>query len=84
MKAFKSFDVGRTVGFVTSRQASVINIETVRVLHDEFAAAQEASTRTGFVAELGLNLVDAQWQVFVTAVEIFDQQSEHLFMGRAQ
>ena len=84
MKAFKSFDVGRTVGFVTRCKSGVVNVKAVRVLHDEFAAAQEASTRTGFVAELGLNLVDAQWQVFVTAVEIFDQQSEHLFMGRAQ
>ena len=38
MKAFKSFDVGRTVGFVTRCKSGVVNVKAVGVLHDEFAA----------------------------------------------
>ena len=46
-------------------QAVRVFIEGVRVLHDEFAPAHHAKTRTNFVAEFGLNLIPVDRHLFV-------------------
>ncbi len=58
--------------------------EGIGVLHDEFAAADEARARTELVAVLGLDLIQGHRQVLVRGVQVLDQQGEHLLMGRRQ
>ena len=69
---------------VAALQTFVVEVKAVRVFHDKFATAQQPSARAGFVAILGLNLIQPNGQIFVAAVQIFHQQREHLFMGRAE
>ena len=62
----------------------IVDVEGVGVLHDELASAQDAGTRTRFVAVLRLDLIEAQRQVLVGRVEVLDQEREHLLVRRAE
>ena len=44
-----------------------VDVEGVRVLHDELAAAHEPEARAQLVAELGLDLVEVQRQLAVAS-----------------
>ena len=65
-------------------QAGIVDVEAVRVLHRELAPTQEPGTRSGLVAELVLDLVDHQREVAIAAVEVLDEQREHLLVGRGE
>jgi hypothetical protein len=73
-----------TMVVVALRQTGIIDVEGIAVLHQKLAAAQEASAGTGFVAVLGLNLVQRYRQVFVARVQVLDKEGEHLFVGWPQ
>ena len=69
---------------VAGVQAGVVDVEGVGVLHDEFAAAQQARAGTCLVAVLVLDLVEAQRQVLVRGVQVLDQQGEHFLVRGGQ
>ena len=52
--------IGDAVPLIADLQTLVGEIEAVRVLHHELAAAQQAGARAGLVTELGLDLIDHQ------------------------
>ncbi len=62
----------------------VVDVEAVRVLHDELAPAQQAGAGPGLIAELGLDLVDREREVLVRREQVLHQQGEHLLVGRRQ
>ena len=61
-------------------QSVIVDIEGIGVLHDEFAAAQNARPRPGLVAVLGLNLEQQHGKVFVGAVFALDREGEQFFV----
>jgi formaldehyde-activating enzyme involved in methanogenesis len=65
-------------------QAGVVDVEGVRVLHHELAAAQDARAGTRLVAVLRLDLVDRQRQVLVRRVLALHEQREHLLVRGAE
>ena len=77
-------DVRVAVALVRALQAGVVDVERVRVLHDELASAQDAGAGSRLVAELRLDLVDHERQVLVGGVLALDQQREHLLVRRAE
>ena len=83
-EAIEDADVGLTVLFVGLLQTGIVEVKGIRVLHHEFAATQDSSAGAGFVAVLGLNLIQAQGQVFVAGVLALDQEREHLFVRWAE
>ncbi len=80
----EQLDVGLAVELVRTLEAGVVDVERVRVLHHELAAAQETGSRACLVAVLGLDLVDVQRQILVRRVEALHEQREHLLVGRSQ
>ena len=80
----EQLDVGIAMPLVRLRQTLVVQVEAVRVLHHELAAAQQPGTRAGLVAVLGLDLIDDERQVAVRVVEVLHHQGEHLFVGRRE
>ncbi len=77
--------VGIALRLVARDEPLIGGVERVRVLHCEFAPAQEARTRTGFVAVLVLDLVNRERQVFVGRVEVLHHERENFFVrGREQ
>ncbi|MCB5294869.1 hypothetical protein BJQ90_04338 [Arthrobacter sp. SO3] len=83
-EALEDLQVRAAVRRVAGVQAGVVDVEGVGVLHDEFAAAQQACPGTCLVAVLVLDLVDAQRQVLVRGVQVLDQQGEHFLVGGRQ
>jgi hypothetical protein len=73
--------VGDAVLLVAGLQPGIVDVEAVAVLHRELAPAQQAGAGAGFVAVLGLDLVDDQRQVLVAAVQVLHEQGEHLLVG---
>ena len=73
--------VGLAVRVILSLEPVVVDVEGVGVLHQELATAQDAGTRAGLVAVLGLDLVQQQREVLVRAVLALDRQREQLFVG---
>ena len=65
-------------------QSLVRNVERVGILHHEFAATQNARTRTSFVAVLRLNLVERDRQILVRRILTLHHQGEHFFVSRAE
>ena len=76
--------IGIAHGDVGLVQAVAVRMEGVGVLHHELAAAHEAETRADFVAELGLDLVEVEGQLFVAAHVVPHQIGDHLFGGRRE
>ena len=71
-------------GLVTVVQAVVVGIETVGVLHVELAHPHQAGPGTGFIPELGLNLVENHRQVAVALDIGADDAGNHLLVGGGQ
>lgn len=59
-------------------------MERVSIFHQEFAGTHDAKTRTHFVAELGLDLIEVQRQLFVRAQLVTNQVCNHFFMSWAE
>lgn len=59
-------------------------MERVSIFHQEFAGTHDAKTRTHFVAELGLDLIEVQRQLFVRAQLVTNQVSDNFFMSWAE
>ncbi len=76
--------VGVALRHVARVEPLVGVVERVRILHGEFAPAQQAGTGSRLVTVLVLDLVDRQRQVLVARVEVFHQQGEDLFVGRGE
>ena len=58
--------------------------KAIGVLHEEFARPQNAEPRTFFVAEFGLNLIQRNRQLTVTADMACHQVGNDFFMSRAK
>jgi hypothetical protein len=75
------------VGFghhvVLALAVGVVDVERVRILHDELAPAHQAEARPHFIAELRLDLVQVQWQVAVRAHLAAHDVGDHLLVRRA-
>ena len=76
--------IGAALVHVGLDETFLVKRKGVGVLHNEFAATNQAGTRTELVAILGLNLVQGNRQILVRGIQVLDQQSEHLLMGRRQ
>ena len=83
-QALEDLQVRAAVGGVAGVQSGVVDVEGVGILHDEFAAAQQACPGACLVAVLVLDLVDAQRQVLVRGVQVLDQQGEHFLVRGGQ
>ena len=77
-------DVRLTHFFVRNVQARVVNVERIRVLHDELTPAQQPRAWPGFITVLGLDLVQVSRQILVRRVQVLDQQREDFFVGGSQ
>ena len=69
---------------VTLCQTFIINIEGVAVLHEELTATQETSTGARLISIFGLDLIQRNREVLVTAVQILHQKGKHLFVGGSE
>ena len=76
--------VGLVAAGVVALQISLVCVETVGVLHREFARADQSRPRTRLVAVLGLNLIEHHRQLLV-AVELGAHQvDDRLLVGHRQ
>ena len=60
----------------------LVQVERVRVLHQEFAAAHGAEARTHLVAELPLDVVEVQRQILVGLHIAAENVGDHFLIGR--
>src|SRR5207253_10149486 len=65
-------------------QPSLIDIESVRVLHNEVAHPQHAGLRSRLVAKLYLDLIPDLRQLLVRAEFVTGDRSEYFFMRHPQ
>ena len=73
--------IHRVVGFL---QRFLRGMERVSIFHQELTGAHHAETRANFIAELGLNLIKVQRQLFVRVQLIANQVSNDLFVSRPE
>ena len=66
---------------VRLQHAGVVDIERVRILHDEFARSHHPEARAHLVAELGLDMVEVHRQLPV-ALQILARDVGDHFLGR--
>ncbi len=64
-------------------QAFRVFVERVRVFHDELASAHHAETRTDFVAELRLDLIEVHRQLAIALDLASRDVRDHFFVGRS-
>ena len=62
--------VGLAVCVVLRLEPVVVDVEQIRVLHDELAATQDPVARPGLVTVLGLNLVQQHREILVAAAPV--------------
>jgi hypothetical protein len=72
------------VQLVGALEALVVQVEGVRVLHQELAAAQDPRARTRLVPVLVLDLIEDHRQVLVGRVLALDHEGEQLLVRRAE
>ena len=82
--ALENAPVGAVHGGIGAPQAGLIGMEGIGVLHDEFATAHQAETGPDLIAELGLDLIQADRQLPVGAQQVGRQLGDHLLMGGAE
>ena len=82
--AAEDFAVGRIHCIVGFLQGFLRSMERVSIFHQEFAGTHDAETRTHFVAELGLDLIEVQRQLFVRAQLVTNQVCNNFFMSWAE
>ena len=83
-ESLERVDVHPAVERVAGRESVVVDVEGVRVLHQELAATQDAGAGAGLVAVLRLDLEQHQRQVLVRRVQVLDHEGEHLLVRRAE
>ena len=76
--------VGCAHVLVFAFQIDVVQVKTVGIFHQEFASAHHPETRTDFIAEFGLDLVQVYRQLAITVDVATDQIGDHFFMRRAE
>ena len=81
-EAVKDAAVGVGHHLVAGLGRGLVAVETVGVLHDEFAAAHQAKARAAFVAEFGLDLVQVLGQLFVAAKFLARDVGHDFLAGR--
>ena len=74
----------RTSPRTRGRASARVDVERVRVLHDELAPAHEAEARPHLVAELRLDLVEVHRQVAVRAHLAAHEVGDHLLVRRPE
>ncbi len=80
--AFISAQVADEVAVIRMQRIFLSQIKVIAVFHIEFAAPHDAKARTGLVAELPLDLVKCQRQVFVRCDMGAEDVSDQFFSGR--
>ena len=75
--------VGAPVRLELNVQPGFIQVEGVGVLHGELPHPQQAGTGTGFVPELGLQVIPELGE-FLVGGELGRQMGEHLLVGEGQ
>ena len=70
-------------GAVALREARLIHVKRVGVLHDELARAHHAEARADLVAELGLDLIEIDRQLLVAAQLAARDVGDDLLVGRS-
>jgi hypothetical protein len=68
---------------VAAQHAGLVDVERVRVLHDELARAHHAEARADLVAELGLDLVEVDRELPVAADLPAHDVGDHFLVRRA-
>ena len=81
-EAFENRGVGGMHAVVRRIQAGLVDIEGIGILHDEFARPHHAKAWPDFIAELGLNLVEVNWQLLVAAQFAACDVGDDFLMGR--
>ncbi len=69
---------------VSHLRALVIEVERIGIFHQEFTRAHHAETRTHFIAELPLNMVEVERQVFVRAHIRTENIRDHFLISRSE
>lgn len=82
--ALEDAPVGPVHGGVGAPQAGLVGMEGIGVLHDEFPPPHQAEAGPDLIAELGLDLVQADRQLAVGAQQVGRQFGDHLLMGGAE
>ncbi len=71
-------------GVVTGLQRLLVEVERVRILHEEFARAHHAETRPALVAEFHLDLVEVHRQLAVALELVARDVGDDFFMRRPE
>ena len=74
-------DVRAVVGPVACVEAIVVSIAAIGVLHHELADPDEAAPRAWLVAELGLEVVEPDWQLPVGPDDVPEEVGHDLLVG---
>ena len=82
-QALKNSRLGVIHDVVTALHILCTDIEGVRILHDEFARSHHPKTRPNLITELGLYLIEVEWQLSIAANFAASEDANHFFMGRA-
>ncbi len=72
------------VELVTVVQAGLVGVEGVAVLHHELADPDQPATRSGLVAELGLEVVHDGRKLAVRLHDVAEEVGDHLLVGHGQ
>ena len=75
--------IGQQLGVIAVARASLVEVEAVGVLHQKFATAHHAETRTHLVAEFPLDMVEGAGQFAVAFDLAGEERGDHLLVGRA-
>ena len=75
--------IGLVHAVVGDLQRREVGVEGISILHDELAATHQAEAWADFITELGLDLIQVQWQLLIAAQLVAHQVGDDLFMGRA-
>ena len=81
--ARKDAAVGAIHVLIGCFERSVIEMEGIGILHQEFARPHDTEARTHLVAELGLDLIEVERQLLVAMNFVADEVGDGLFVGRA-
>ena len=76
--------IGVVFFLVVTVQVFLAGVETVGILHQEFANADKTAAGTGFVTVLGLELVEHHRQLLVAVEHVAHQVGHGLFVGHGE
>ena len=81
--ALEGAHIGQHHLAIADHRAVVVQVEGIRVLHQELAPAHHAEARAHLVAELPLDVVEDLRQLAVALHRLAEQVGDHLLVGRA-